>query len=314
MITLSGGVPTWFYDQFSDTLYHVCQRKPSLLQQAVIVEDITAEDKAFDMMGMFSLVDKTARSPATPTLDPTTQRRWLKPAPAHNSVLYDRDDDLAMLINPVGDFTNAFRYAVNRKKDSVIFTALNATVQAGRKYGDSTVAWTDAAYARGGTGRVIAHDTSVGNAQGASTGLTKEKIELAVEYFRVNDVDPDIPLFGVVNPVQVTDMYGQEEFISADYNSDKPLVQGRLLGNWMGVNWISYTGVKLGSNNDVDADTNVYPVWVWAQDGMKLGVADALTIKMSEESTLSYSQRVYVHINVGAVRMDEDKVCKIECV
>lgn len=313
-ITLSTGIPAWFIDQFSETLYHVCQQKPSKLQKAVVVDnDIIGEDKSYDMMGEFSLVDKTGRNPQTPTLDPTTQRRWVKPEPAHNAVVYDKDDDLSMLLNPVGDFVTAFRYAVNRKKDSVIYSAFDATVQAGRKYGDSTVSWPSSTKFAS-SGRIIAHDTAEGNASGASCGLTKEKIELALQYFGDNDVDEDIPLFGLIAPAQATDLRGQQEFISADYNTDKPLARGRMIGQWMGINWIQYTGVTLGSSNDVDADTNVYPVWVWAQDGMKLGVKDDLTVTINVRPDLSNGQQVYVHINVGAMRMDEDKVCKIECI
>lgn len=313
-ITLTEGIPTWFIDQFKDTLYHVCQQKQSKLQKAVVVEEVSAEDKAFDMMGTFTLVDKTGRNPQTPVLDPTTQRRWVKPEPAHNAVVYDKDDDLSMLLNPVGDFVTAFRYAVNRKKDSVIYTAFDATVQAGRKYGDSTISWTNAAYSRTGNGRVIAHDTSVGNASGVSCGLTKEKVELALERLGRNDVDEEIPLYGLVSPVQVTDLRGQQEFISFDYNDRKPLARGGPIGYWMGINWIQYNGVELGSSNDVDADTNVYPVWVWAQDAMKLGVADDLSVTINVRPDLSNGQQVYVHIKIGACRMDEDKLVKIECI
>lgn len=313
-ITLSGGIPTWFIDEFSSTLYHVCQQKPSKLQKAVANDTINGEDKSYDMLGQFTLVDKTQRNPETPILDPTTQRRWVKPEPAHNGVLYDRDDDLSMLLNPVGDFVTAFRYAVNRKKDSVIYSAFDATVQAGRKYGDSTIAWTDSKYTGKDSGRVIAHDTSQGNAGGASAGLTKEKVELALEYFANNDVDDEIPLFGLIAPSQATDLRGQQEFISADYNTDKPLANGRMIGSWMGINWIQYTGVEIGSSNDVDSDTNVYPVWVWAMDGMKLGTASEVEVEIDRRSDRSNSQQVYVHIKIGAMRMDEDKVCKIECI
>ena len=81
----------------------------------------------------------------------------------------------------------------------------------------------------------------------------------------------------------------------------------------MGVNWIVDPLVVAGTNNDVDGDTDVFECWFWAQDGMILGIADALTIKITEESTRSYSQRVYVKMNMGAMRFDECKVIKVEC-
>ena len=112
-ITLSGGIPTWFIDQFKNTLYHVCQQKQSKFAQAVKnVPLLNAEDKSFDMMDTLSLTEKTSRNVDTPTIDPSTQRRWVSTTPYHNAVLFDKDDDLSMIIDPTSDFVQAFRAAV----------------------------------------------------------------------------------------------------------------------------------------------------------------------------------------------------------
>jgi len=313
-ITMTTGLPTWFLDQFSDTLYHVCQQKESKLAQAVRVSPVLgAEDKAFDMMDTLDLVQKTGRNVETPIIDPSAQRRWVSTTPYHAAVLYDKDDDLQMLLDPTSDYITGFRRAVNRKKDTIISAAFSATVQAGRRYGDSTVSWTDSKYAQTTSyGRVIAHDTSVGNANSADTGLTVEKLELAREYFERNDCDPDIPKFLMCNPIQITDMLGQQEVVSSDYNTIKALVRGEI-PSFMGFIFIPYNGVTVGSNNDVDGDTDVYEVWCWAQDAIILGVADAISVDISTRNDRSNSQQVYVHMNMGAMRMDEDKICKIEC-
>jgi len=143
--------------------------------------------------------------------------------------------------------------------------------------------------------------------------MTTEKIELALEYFSNNEVDDDIPIWCAISPRQATNLFGQEEYVNVDYNNSKPLTSGRLLGNWMGINWVSTPKIGLGSSNDVDSNTNVYECWCWAQDGMILGVADELTIEIDRLPTYSYAQQVYVHMNMGAMRFDEDKVIKIEC-
>jgi hypothetical protein len=316
-ITLSNGIPTWFIDQFANTLYHVCQRKESKFGQAVRVEPVlSAEDKAFDMLGSFSLAEKTGRNVQTPTIDPETQRRWVNTTPYHNAVLYDKDDDLNMIIDPTSDFVQAFRMAVNRQKDAIILAAFEATVTSGRRAG-STITWAsqdgNVKYTGKDTGRTIAHDCASGNCVATDTGMTVEKIELIKEYFAHNDVDEDIPIWCAISPRQGTNLFGQEEYVSYDYARDKPLATGRILRNWMGLNWIVTSGITVGSSNDVDADTNVYECWAWAQDGIILGVQDNVSVEISTRSDLSYSQQVYVHMNMGAMRMDEDKVIKIEC-
>lgn len=314
-ITLSEGIPTWFVDQFSETLYHVCQQKDSKFGQAVrVVPILSAEDKAFDMMGEFSLTEKAERNPGTPTIEAETQRRWVETTPYHNAVLYDKDDDLSMIIDPASDFVTAFRRAVNRKKDDIIIAAFEASVKQGRRAGGTAIAWNNTdEYTGANTGRIIDHDSNVGNCAAADTGMTVEKVELALEYFANNNVDDDIPIWCAISPRQFTQLRGQEEYVNIDYNSDKPLATGRIIRNWLGINWIVSPKIVVGTNNARDGSTEVFECWCWAQDGMILGVQDAVSIRISERDDLSYSQQVYVHMNMGCMRMDEDKVIKIEC-
>ncbi len=319
-INMTGGIPVWFTSKFHDDLYLECQKDESRFGQAVRIETdlMSNEDKAFDMMSEFELQEKTGRNPETPEMDPSTQRRWVDTTPYHNSVLFDMDDDLDKKLSPTGDFVTSFKNAVQRKKDVIIFNAFEAATTSGRRGGGgSTITWANqdgnVKYTGLNTGRTIAHDTAVGNASASDTGMTTEKIELILEYFANNEVSPNIPIWCAISPRQGTNLFGQEEYVNIDYNNQKPLPAGRVLRNWMGINWIVDPLVVAGTNNDVDGDTNVVECWAWAQDAMILGIADSLTIKITEESTRSYSQRVYVHMNMGAMRFDECKVIKIEC-
>jgi len=317
-ITLSQGIPDWFVDQFSNTLYHVCQQKESKFGQAVrVIPVLNAEDRSFDMMDEFSMTEKSGRNPDTPAIDPSTQRRWVSTTPYHNAVLYDKDDDLQMIIDPTSDFVTAFKRAVNRQKDDIILAAFEAAVASGRHPNTSTITWAsqdgNVKYTGKDTGRTIAFDCSSGNCQASDVGMTTEKIELALEYFAYNDVDDDIPIWCAISPRQFTNLRGQEEYVNIDYNDQKPLATGRIVRNWLGVNWIITNKIVLGSSNDVDGGENVYECWMWAQDAIILGVADAVSVKISDRADKSHAQQVYVHMNMGAMRMDEDKVIKIEC-
>lgn len=316
-ITLSGGIPTWFVDQFSDTLYHVCQQKDSKFGQAVTTKPIlNAEDKSFDAMGKFSLTEKAERNPQTPTIDPTTERRWVETTPYHNAILFDQDDDLSMIIEPTSDFVQAFRAAVNRKKDDIILASFEATVTSGRRAG-SSITWAaqdgNVAYTGKDTGRTIAWNCASGNCVAAETGMTVEKIELIIEYFAHNDVDDDLPIWCTISPRQFTQLLGQEEYINADYNTSKPMARGRIVRDYLGLNWIVSNKITVGTNNGIDGTAEVYECWAWTQDAIILGVQDAVSVKISDRPDLSHAQQVYVHMNMGAMRRDEDKILKIEC-
>ena len=318
-ITLTGGIPTYFTDQFSSTLYHLCQQKESKFKQAVRVEPVLgAEDKAFDSIGMLELEAKTSRNPATPTIDITTQRRWVSTSPFHQAVLFDKDDDLSMIVDPRSDVQMELVRAINRKYDDIILAAIDGAVASGRRSNTSSITWASAGgttkYTGKNTGRTIAWDTSSGNASAVDTGMTIEKIQLVKEYFAYNDVDENSPIWCAISPRQATNLFGQQEYTNNDYSNGKVLTTGRIIPNWNGINWIVSTKIVAGTSNDVDADTNVIRCPVWVQDGIILGVQDMLSTEMSIRDDLSYSQQIYVHMNMGAMRMDEDKVCYVECV
>jgi len=317
-ITLSGGIPTNFVDDFKGDLYHVCQQKKSLLERAVKIEPIMgAEDKAFDMIDKIEMQRKEGRNPETPRNDISTQRRWVFHDPYHNAFQFDKDDDLEHKLDPAGATVTALRRGRNRQVDDIILAAFDATVTSGRRNNSSSITWAsqggDTAYTDTSGGRTINYACTEGNCSSADTGMTAEKAELIVEYFAKNEVDEDIPIFCLISPRQSTQLFGQEQYVNADYNSQKPLVTGRFLREWMGINWIQSNKIVKGSSNDIGAAADVYECWAWARDGIILGVADSITVEMSIRDDLSYAQQVYVHMNMGAMRHDEDKVLKIEC-
>lgn len=316
-ITLSStGLPVYFVDQFQADIYHVCQQEDSKFAQGVrTVPVVDAEWKSFDIIGKLTLEEKTARNVETPAMDPTTQRRWVGTTPYHQSVLYDKDDDLEMIAEPTSDFVLAFRAAINRTKDDIILAAFEAATTSGRSHA-SSITWAsqegDVKYTIAGNGRTIPFDCAEGNCVSGDTMLSTEKIELAKEYFAKNDCPESDPIWMAIGPRQATNLFGQEEYVNIDYNASKPLADGRIIRDWMGINWIVSPKIVIGSSNDVDGTDSVYENWCWKQSGMILGVADAVTVRITEESMLSYSQRVYAHMKMGAMRLDEDKVIKIE--
>jgi hypothetical protein len=318
MINVNNGLPTNFADQFADTFYHVCQQQESLFGRAVNVKPLlNAEDRTVDIIGKFNLVQKTARSTKTPSTVASTQRRWLTTEAWHQSVPFDKDDDLSLILKPMGDFQRGLLSAVNRKKDDIILASFDATVAAGRHPNSSSITWAsengNTKYTDSSGGRTIPWDCSEGNCVASDTGMTTEKAQLILEYFAKNEVPDNIPIFCAINPRQATQMFGQEQFVNVDYNTDKPLASGRFIKNWMNINWISSNKIVKGSSNDVDVDSDVYRCWAWAQDGVTLGIQDSVTTKISELPEQSYDQQVYVYMNMGALRVDEDKVLCVEC-
>jgi hypothetical protein len=321
MITISSGIPTFFIDKVREDVEHACQQKKSVTERAVTVVPIAGvEALGFNQMAKKEMVAKEGRNPATPRNDANTERRWCFHDPYHYAEQFDKDDDLEMMLDPAAECVPAIRWARNRKVDDIVITAFDATVNAGRRSNTKTITW---AGERGNTkysrttdaleGRTIPHDCSVGNCSASDTGMTVEKIELVKEYFARMEVEEDEPIFGLINPIQGTDLWGQEEYVNIDYNTDKPLASGTILKFWGGINWLVSNKVVVGSSNDVDSDTNVYKNWFWAKAGIKLGVANSFSIDIHPRYDLSMAQEIYADLNMGALRHNEDRVCVVEC-
>jgi len=317
---LEAGIPEGFVDQFESTLYHLLQQTESMFQPAVDIKPImNAEDKAFDAIGKLGLTKKSSRNPQTPTRDITTERRWCETEPYHDSVLIDPDDDINRIVEPTSDIMTEYVYAINRQKDEIILAAIDGTVVSGRTAkGGETITWAsqdgDVKYTGKNTGRTISWDCAIANCNAADTGMTVEKAQLVREYFHYNHVPDSVPIWGAISPRQGTNFLGQLEYVSGDYNNNKPLAVGQIIKGYHGINWIVSDLIEAGTSNDVDSDTNVVRCPFWTQGGLILGVKDMISSKVVIESMLSFSKRIYVHMNMGAMRRDEDRVCYVECV
>ena len=316
-ITLSGGLPTNFVSEFTRDVEHVCQRDKALLETAVKTVPISSEAKSFDTFDEMDLVAKEGRNPPTPRNDVTTGRRWVESDPYHNAYQFDKDDDLQLLLDPAGETVQGLKNGRNRKVDDIILTAFEMTVKSGRRSNSSTVTWAgqngNVKYTEASGGRTIPHDCAEGNCAAGDVGMTVEKAQLVLEYFQMNNCNMNEPIYGVVPPRVATQLFGQEEYANVDYNDAKPLAVGRMLKSWAGINWIQHTGITLGSSNDVDSDTDVYECWFWQPSGIILAVADSYTVSIRTRYDLSDAQEVYVHMNMGVMRRNEDKIVKVEC-
>jgi hypothetical protein len=107
---------------------------------------------------------------------------------------------------------NGGAYALGRKIDDLIFTAMDTTT------------------------------SYVGSYSGV---LTRELAIQAVETLFGNDVPDDGDCWGMITPRSWSCLMTVDEFSSADFiNSDLPFLKGRSMAKtWMGVNWMMHTGL-----------------------------------------------------------------------
>lgn len=284
---MSVNVTTSFVEQYSANVQMLSQQMGSKLRGAVDVESIKGKQSFFEQIGKTTAQLRTSRHGATPQIDMPHSRRALTTATYEWADLIDDADKIRMLIDPTSSYAKAAAAAMGRAMDSVIIAAAIGTSKTGVSGGTST--------ALPSTQKVV-H---------GSAGLTVAKLLSAKKILDENDVDPSVKRYCVVSPEQIEDLLNLTEVKSSDFNTVKALAQGDIN---------SFLGFEFITSNLLSADaTPSRQVIAFAADGIKLGIGKDITAKISERDDKSYSTQVYYCMDLGATRMEEEKVVEIAC-
>ncbi|BAQ85421.1 major capsid protein [uncultured Mediterranean phage uvMED] len=284
---MSVNVTTSFVEQYSANVQMLSQQMGSKLRGAVDVESIKGKNAFFEQIGKVTAQLRTSRHGATPQIDTPHSRRRLNTATYEWADLIDDADKIRMLIDPTSSYAKAAAAAMGRAMDSVIITAALGAADTGVSGGTSTAL---------PSSQKVVH---------GSAGLTVAKLLSAKKILDENDVDPSVKRYCVVSPEQIEDLLNLTEVKSSDFNTVKALAQGDIN---------SFLGFEFITSNLLTADaTPSRQVIAFAADGIKLGIGKDITAKISERDDKSYSTQVYYCMDLGATRMEEEKVVEIAC-
>ena len=284
---MSVNVTTSFVEQYSANVQMLSQQMGSVLRGAVDVESIKGKNAFFEQIGKVTAQLRTSRHGATPQIDTPHSRRRLNTATYEWADLIDDADKIRMLIDPTSSYAKAAAAAMGRSMDDVIIAAALGSADTGVSGGTSTAL---------PSSQKIAH---------GSAGLTVAKLLEAKKILDENDVDPSIKRYCVVSPEQVEDLLNTTEVKSSDFNTVKALAQGDIN---------SFLGFTFLTSNRLTQDaTPNRQVIAFESDGIKLGIGKDITAKISERDDKSYSTQVYYCMDLGATRMEEEKVVEIAC-
>lgn len=185
----------------------------------------------------------------------------------------------------------------NRYKDSVIITALDATVTQG--YHDSS---DDSWQTTGGTFPSDQIVDSTGN-----DPMSAEKLEDVIEKFDTNDVDlqMETPIL-LVGPKQKKNLRQEELLINYDYTTGRP-VEGNQLPSAMGFQVI--VSNLLGT----DSTTGARECFAFLPSGIIMAEWEEMYTSVSVRPDRNDAIQILMEHESGAVRVDDAKVVKILC-
>lgn len=208
-----------FIKQFEREVHEAYQRQGSKLRNTVRVSsNVNGSSAVFQKIGKGTASTKSTHGMVpVMNLDHTNIEVTLADYYAGDWV--DRLEELKSNINERAVIASAGAYALGRKTDELIITAL-ATAST------NTVA--------------------EGN-----TGLTKAKILSAFETFGENDVPDDGQRFCVVGWKQWSELLAIPEFVSADYVGPEALPYATITQakQWLGTTWIPHSGLPIDGSD-----------------------------------------------------------------
>ena len=284
---MSTQITTAFVNQFSSNITMLSQQMGSLLREAVDVETVTGEKAFFDQVGSAVAQVRTSRHGDTPLMETPHARRMVTMSTYEYADLIDDPDKVRLLVDPTSTYARAAAMAMGRSMDDVVISAALGTASTGKTGSTSTAL---------PSGQKIAH---------GSAGLTHAKLVSAKKILDQNSVDPSIQRYIIVSPEQIEDLLNITSVTSADFNTVRALVQGEV-DTFVGFKFI----VSNRLNTDSDGNRQVI---AFAGDGIKLAIGKDVTGRIDERADKSYSTQIYYCMDIGATRMEEEKVVEIAC-
>lgn len=279
---MSTQITTAFVEQYRSNVLMLSQQKGSKLRGTVRSETVTGKNAFFERIGAVNMVDAVSRHDDTPQIDTPHSRRRVSLVTSRFADLIDQADKVRTLIDPQSPYAMNAAWAAGRKMDASIIAALAGNAYAGVA-GATTVALPSAQ-------KVAA----------ASAGLTIAKLISAKEILLSADVDPE-NVACAINPAGLSDLLGTTQITSSDYNSVKALVAGQI-DTFMGFKFV------------VSTQVTALKAFVYAKNAAVLAVGAEPVVRISERSDKNYATQVFVEMDIGATRIEDEGVVEISYV
>lgn len=265
---------------YSKNIMQLAQQKYSKLANTVYMKP-NVRGKTFfqDQIGQWEMETKGGRNVETPNNDPVLGRRMGIMVDFHDNRMLDRGDELKTISDPRSAYTIAAASALGRRIDQTIIEAALGPSYSGET-GSNTVT----------NGNIVLATAS---------SLTLERIVAVKQQFDNADVEMEDRVF-VVTPQALDNLLNVEQATSSDYNAVKALVRGEI-DTWMGFKWIMSTRLAA-----VSASTLIGVAY--QRYGICMAMADQPYVRTDERADKSYSWQVYYELNIGATRLEEDRV------
>lgn len=297
-------ITTAFVQDYKTTVMMLTQQMGSRLRNLVTFDTYTGKaGKAVEQFGATKAVKRTARHADTPLIDVPQNARWVFPVDYEWADLIDDQDKLRMAIDPTSPIAQAGAMAMGRAMDDEILGAFYGTAKTGENGTTSTTFDT--------TNQIVGP-----NVGGTSSGMNVAKLREAKRILMANNVDTVAEQINcVITSKEHDSLLNEIQVISTDFNDKPVLVDGRVQ-RFLGIDFyvMEFSDTTAFDNASTMLNSTNRYVPVFTSKAMHLGLWNDTEAKMSERDDKGYATQVYLRSTVGATRIDEKRIVRVECV
>lgn len=293
-------IETSYIREYNESVLHLAQQEDNRLRGTVMETPMNSDREYFDRLGPLDFQERTGRRNDVEYSDADHTRRLVSTQPYFLAETVDRQDRVRMKIAPEGEYARAMANASNRRFDQTIIDRMlgDADESTGSAQTNSTQSFDT-------TNQQVAVDY-VESGSSTNSNLTPAKVRRAREILGANEV-PEDEMYAVVTMNQIMALLRHKEVTSSDYSALMPLMSGTVEGVfWMGFRW--RRSERLPTNSSSHRRTLFYH-----RSALMLGVNRDYTIRVDELPGKHYMTQIYSDMDIGAVRMEEERVVDVLC-
>lgn len=311
---MNSQIESWRVQQYAANVYHLSQQEGSVIAPLVRPEKFVGKAEFFDRLGKAVAQDKVGRNTPTPNLDLTHSRRMVTTVTREWGTLVDRKDKLQNIHAPESEYAKAAAMGLGRKRDLVLIDAAFGTAKTGEDGSGSTV---------------LPNTQKVTAVSGAALGYANvQQLRKAARIMNHNQVKGK--RYIVHSSDFLESLLSQTEISSSDYNTVKALVNGEL-NTFLGFEFKLCEEIDAlvastydGATYKFNTTTGLYDSGGTALGGTEKvamafvgdGLIEGETIgsfiaKVDERADMGYSGQVYTAMDVGGVRLEDEKVVQL---
>lgn len=295
--------PTFYAQQFANSVALLAQQKTTKLQQAVTVGSGHYGEQAspVDQVGLIEASENTERFTPMPRTDAPTDRRWVLPRTWDINQNYDKNDLIRQITDPKSALAQAALAGMGRRKDLTIIDGLLNANQTG-KSGTTSTTLPNTQVVSVGVG-------------GAASKLNVAKIREAKKILMANDIDvASEELYFIIDAAAHAALLAEVQVTSKDYNAARdgmPILKEGMIDRFFGFQFI-HSERLLSFNGTDDAAGTSTPCIAFVKSMAYLGIWKDTNTRIDERTDLrGIPWQLYTDATFGACRLQEKGIVKV---